>query len=287
MKESLVYQPLFWKRCVLVFITVSLFWYWYSGLMVFDVWDSPFNYKGADLTYWLVDLTGIPKLICTSLISAYGFCFVLILSFIASIFFIQSRVLTIIAGILLLIYQIVLNMKLGYHTHHLFPYQFALLPFYCNIKIFHISSAFARILVCLTYFFAGIFKLKGLAWLDTHSFSNTIQNQLSAYFYFNPDDFRSIFALTLSHYPIICWVLFGMAMCLQLSFFLGFISRKYDKMFVFFILIFHLMDWFLMNLGVFMSMTILCYLFIIQRRTEDLSLCQNEKINIPAEEIEF
>ncbi|HEY1046767.1 MAG TPA: hypothetical protein VGF79_10030, partial [Bacteroidia bacterium] len=49
----------FWKRLVLSFVLISLLYFWYSSMMLQHVYDSPFNYKGADMTYWLIDAIGI------------------------------------------------------------------------------------------------------------------------------------------------------------------------------------------------------------------------------------
>ncbi|MEZ4805616.1 MAG: hypothetical protein R2852_09075 [Bacteroidia bacterium] len=265
MKQSIHYlqNPFFWKRIVIAFIGILMIWFWYSGMLLHHIWDSPFNYKGADISFWLVCLFKIPDLILLNYYTAITFSFFGIILLILAFYFIENRSVMVCLGMYMFIYQVVFNLKLGYHTHHLYGMHFALLPFYFNIKHFKISAEFSRVLVCLTYLFAGLFKLKGMAWMHIDSFSNTLQNQHAAYFHFNDSNLRTQFAYFLIEHQFVSWILFCSAMLLQLSFVLGLLTSKFDKYLALFIILFHLMDWFLMNLGVFMSMTILVYLFLL------------------------
>lgn len=258
----------FWKRIVLGFISICLIWYWYSGMMLHHIADSPFKYKGADPAYWLVYFIQIDRLILFNNNSALIFSCLLTLSFIAAAFFVHNRALAILAGVLLLLYQILFNMKLGYHTHHLYGLQFAMLPFYFGKERFVTMCGFARFMVCLTYFFAGFFKLAGKGWSEISSFSNTLQNQHAAYFYFESDSLRTIGASWLSSNVNIAFVFFCIAMLMQLSFISGFFTRKFDRWLALFLIAFHVMDWYLMNLGVFMGMCIMAYLFFACRDVE-------------------
>lgn len=251
-----------WKQLVLTFILLSLVYFWYSGMMLHHIWDSPFNYKGADFTYWLfhwLRLDQIPS-------SGYGvslfFSIVLLLSFILAIVKIKNRYATIAAGILLLIYQVLFNGKLGYHTHHLFGFQFALLPFYYKEDLFKASLGLARVLCCLAYFFAGFFKLYQGAWLSLDSFSHVLSNQHAAYIFFQPEGIRTSIVVYLIGHPVLGYLFFLSAMFLQLFFIFGLFTNRFNFLLAIFILLFHVMDWFLMNLGVFMGMTLMMWLML-------------------------
>jgi hypothetical protein len=252
----------FWKRFVLSFITLALIYFWYSGMMLHHIYDSPFQYKGADITYWLMHWSGLPKLVLFSETSATIFDIILILSFTLSIAFIDKRGFTIVSGILILLYQLLFNYKLGYHTHHLFGFHFALLPFYFKRDLFSLATRFAGILACMSYAFAGFLKLYHKAWMVWDSFSNVLQNQHAAYFYFNPEALRTRVCLWLIEHPGFGYSFFMAAMILQLSFIAGIFTSRFNKALACFIVLFHLMDWCLMNLGVFMCMTVLVWLFL-------------------------
>ena len=43
-----------WKKLVLTLIFLALLFFWKSSMMLHNIWDSPFNYKGADITYWII-----------------------------------------------------------------------------------------------------------------------------------------------------------------------------------------------------------------------------------------
>lgn len=262
----------FWKRLVLSFVLISLLYFWYSSMMLQHVYDSPFNYKGADMTYWLIDAIGIRTILTSSHFVSFLFSCVLILSFVAALLWVEKRWLTIVAGFLLLIYQVVFNMKIGYHTHHLFGFQFALLPFYFGSKLFPHALGLARILTCLAYFFAGFFKLYQKAWLVPDSFSHILENQHAAYFYFNPNNLRSSVCKIIIEHPGLGYAFFVSAMLLQLSFVVGLFTNKFNRLLALFILMFHLMDWFLMNLGVFMGMTVLMWVLLFKEKSESLSI---------------
>ena len=256
----------FWKRLVFGSIAVALMYYWYSGMMLHQVWDSPFNYKGADLSYWMYYVTGLPDLILYSEVSAKMFSVLIIIVFVLNVIWVNQRILSIIAGVLLLIYQIQFNMKIGYHAHHLFGFHFALLPFYFSGKNFYPSLVLARTLACLAYFFAGFFKLYHGAWLYVDSYANVLKNQHAAYDYFNQGDLRWVLSQFIQAHPGIGLGLFVSAMLLQLSFILGLFTRRLDVILAMSILLFHVMDWLLMNLGVFMSMTVLMWLLLYREQ---------------------
>jgi hypothetical protein len=257
----------FWKRLVLSFIALALIWFWYSGMMLHHIHDSPFQYKGADITYWIMHWLGIPGLVLYSETSATIFDLGIILSFICSIAFIDKRGFTMLSGFLLLLYQLLFNYKLGYHTHHLFGFHFALLPFYFRKDLFPLVVRFAGILACLSYAFAGFLKLYHKAWFVHDSFSNTLQGQHAAYFYFYPDSLRSRVSMWLIEHPGFGQAFFISAMLLQLSFIAGLFTTRFNKILALFIVLFHLMDWGLMNLGVFMCMTVLAWLFLYRPET--------------------
>jgi hypothetical protein len=232
--------------------------------MIHHIWDSPFNYKAADPIYYLLDSLWISKLVLYNSNSALLFDGLLVVSLLASLVFYKNLFFVRLTAILLLVYQVLLNTKMGYHAHHLFALHFALLPFWLKPKHFVPAFMLARNLACLTYFTAGFFKLYHGAWLSMESFSAVLSNQHAAYFYFNPNALRTIISQWIIQHPFVGLLFFGTSMLLQLSFFIGFWTRKYDKWFVIGIVVFHLMDWFLMNLGVFLSMISLVWLFLYQ-----------------------
>ena len=254
----------FYRSIVLAFISLLIMWFWYSGLMIHHIWDSPFNYKAADPIYYLLDSLWISKLVLYNSNSALLFDGLLVVSLLASLVFYKNLFFVRLTAILLLVYQVLLNTKMGYHAHHLFALHFALVPFWVKPKHFVPAFMLARNLACLTYFTAGFFKLYHGAWLSMESFSAVLSNQHAAYFYFNPNALRTIISQWIIQHPFVGLLFFGTSMLLQLSFFIGFWTRKYDKWFVIGIVVFHLMDWFLMNLGVFLSMISLVWLFLYQ-----------------------
>lgn len=258
---------LFWKRLVLGVITISLMYFWYSGMMLHHVYDSPFNYKGADISYWLYSSTRLTNILLNNSATALVFSIVLVLFFVLSLIFEQVRWLTVVSGILLLIYQIQFNMKIGYHTHHLFGFQFALMPFYFSSSSFSAALGLARILSCLAYFFAGFFKLYHGAWLSLDSYSHILENQHAAYNHFYHGNLRHITTQFIIQHPALGLFLFVSAMLLQLSFAIGLMTNKYNKWLASFIIVFHLMDWYLMNLGVFMGMSVMMWLFLYKSPT--------------------
>jgi hypothetical protein len=64
---------------------------------------------------------------------------------------------------------------------------------------------------------------------------------------------------------------FVLAILLQLAFVIGFFTKRCDKLLAVFLLVFHLMDWLIMNLGIFMGMCIMAYLFVMPRDLTDFS----------------
>ena len=259
----------FWKLLVLGLVAVDLFYLFYSGLSIHQLFDSPFHYKGLDPTFWLLEGSGLVNLICSNSQSAYLFEGMLFLCLCLSIFFIKQRIWVILFGLFLLVYQIVFNYKLGYHTHHLYGLQFALFPFYFKADNRAIAFNFSRFMLCLTYFMAGLFKLIGAAYMHADNLSNTLQSQHAAYWYFYPNGSRISWLQFLMAHPYISNGLFVMAVVMQLAFVIGFFTKRWDRLLMVCLCLFHLMDWALMNLGIFMGMCIMAYLFVMPRGLMD------------------
>lgn len=263
-------NPLTLKRLVLSFLLICLIWYWFSGLSIHHLYNSPFSYKAADLIYYLLESIGIIQLITFSKLSSVLFDVLLIGLVLYSLIFIKNRKSMIMTSIFLLIYHVVLNYKLGYHAHHLFGFHFALFPF-CFKNKFGLAFNFSRYLACLTYFFAGFFKFYNKAWIDLTSFSEVFQSQHAAFFYFNPNHQLYHLSVFFQNHPILGLLIFNCGMFLQLFFIVGFFTKRFDLILGFGILVFHIMDWYLMNLGIFFSMTVLVYLFFYSKNKFELN----------------
>ncbi len=246
----------FFKRLILGFIAFAMLWFQFSGLGLHHVWNAPFSFLSNDISYFLVYGLQLPKLVFYNFYTAMVFDVVLFGSVILAFVFSKNRAYTIFLGVFLLLYHILLNSKLGYHAHHLFGIHFALFPFYFKEKSYEPALYLSRFLICLTYFFAGFFKLIGKGWSLLSSFSEIYQNQHAATHFFYPNGLSIQFGSFLQNHLYIGWMLFVGAMFLQLSFVIGFFTQKWDKYLAFFIIAFHLSDWFLMNLGIFITMTI-------------------------------
>jgi len=134
------------------------------------------------------------------------------------------------------------------------------------------SLSLASTLICLSYFFAGAFKVWHGAWNSPESMAYILENQLSAYQYFYPDGVRSQFANLIYEHKWIGHTMLVSAIILQLSFFVGLIFNSIPRVLAFFLLAFHLMDWFMMNLGVFMCMTVLSFTLWESYRLRNLSV---------------
>jgi hypothetical protein len=116
----------------------------------------------------------------------------------------------------------------------------------------------------LAYFFAGFFKLYHGAWCHIDSYANVLKNQHAAWYYFISGGWRTCVTEYIIHHPMLGWSLFVSAMLMQLSFSVGLFTRRFNIWLASGIVIFHIMDWFLMNLGVFMGMTVLVWLLLYQ-----------------------
>ena len=125
----------FWKRLVLAFISLYFCWLWYSGLMLQNFYDSPFQYKGADISFWLLHWSKLPQIVLYNAQTASVFSFATLALLLLSFYFVENRALCLGAGLFLLLYQLLFNYKLGYHTHHLYGLHFALLPVFWFVSL--------------------------------------------------------------------------------------------------------------------------------------------------------
>ncbi len=261
-------NPNFWKRIVIGIIGIAYFYFFSHGMAISHVYDSPFQFKGGDITYWLVSFTQLLRIIVYNYYSAFYFDLIIFLTLISSFIFTKKRWLTGLLGLLMLIYHILFNYKIGYHAHYLFGFHVALFPFYFHQNLFNWAVGFARIIVCLNYASSGFFKILHKAWAFPDNFSNLLQGQHAGFMYFNPNSLQTKIYAWLIDNPLIGYGILLSAIALQLSFLAVILINKYNKIIFIFLILFHVSDWFLMNLGIFMCFLPMAWVFVYDNKFE-------------------
>lgn len=199
-----------------------------------------------NISHWLFLISGIKKIT----FSSYPLRFIidLLLFGLAIICLINPRKVffCILFALLLWLYQFLYN---TIATHFAIGILFACLPFIFqdNIRFFIVFN-FCRYFLCGLYFLAGCLKLYNLGAFNLIQMDESIRMSVYDYIFHNPIGLRVQLIEMLLYFPLVSYILFIMATLLELFFFIGFLTKKYDLMLVFLFLAFHIMDYLILDL---------------------------------------
>lgn len=147
--------------------------------------------------------------------------------------------------------QLLLRQLVALQVEHIFVPLFFLalvLSQSRNRQRFVCVWAALRLYVCFLFGSAALWKLGRVGFLAPEQFSNILIEQHIEYLYQYPESPYSSFILWLSGQLILSASLWSGAIALQLSFLLGFFSKRFDKFLAFFLLLFLCSDALLMRL---------------------------------------
>lgn len=249
-------------RILLIVLMVEYLFFIFSGVSYSFLHGAVLKYVNVDLIYWSVNLTGFPKLVVENYFVAVALDVITVLLFIFLLLKPNVRLGFITLFILLFLFYITFN---TFHTHANIQlgYAIILLPFvFKSARLFSITWDFLRYYLLFFYLSAGIFKFIYGGIFDPALMSYTLKNQHALYLYFSPEHFRERIVIYLDNQPTVAWIFYILATIIELSAIVGFFTKRFDRILFVLLLLFHIGNWFLMDIGAIGMIAFLLLLLI-------------------------
>lgn len=204
----------------------------------------------TDLSYWLIHLCGIPQLLSSSVIAGLIFTLFLFASALQCFWNGGRKKSAIFFSVLFLLYFISMNSLYGHHGHSYIGILMGSFIFWTeDIKTFSLLFRALRYYTCFILASAAIWKITmglpfeagQMKWLLLHQHADALVSgkkniglSLVKFLIENP-----------GKGDVILWI----ALSLQLSFFIGFITQRFDRLLLILFILFFLGDLILMGMS--------------------------------------
>ena len=229
---------------------------------------------GADNVYWLLHLLGVPPLIAGSEAVAIGFESVLAVILIGCIVWPAKTILPVFFSVMFLIFMITKNSYVAHHEHGLVvPFMMSIVFWSKREERFSFLFRSLRYYVLFVFVSAACWKIFRGSAFHPDQLSEILKQQHLYFFSKNTDGFRYDALLYLVNHRAVGMLVHSAAVILQLSFIVGFFTRKFDTALLCLFFVFFLGNWFLMGLS-FYQMWIACVVFfpLISLRVSEVEL---------------
>ena len=237
--------------CIL-FYALAAFKY-FNGLFLFQVKPALFNTR-FDFSTWILMKTGIHQWLINNPTGWLIFdCIFYIFPLVFLFAFLKNKLAgSIAAACMLIINWLYIQCYTLYPTNSiesymawlLFPVAFLTTSFQSFYLILHALRYY------FLYFFAsaGVWKLTQGAVLHSDQMSGILLFQHAAFLVSSPEHWYTNFIYSIIQKPTLGFALYLAGILLELSFFIGFITRKYDKLLIVGFILFLLFDILLMRI---------------------------------------
>lgn len=247
-------------RIVLGILFLEFSWLLFSGVGWSGLHGDSFFSLGVDPLAWLVHWAGFTGAAMTHLwVARLNDLLTLIL--IISLFQNpRNRVVAIILFLLMMGYYVFLTSRLGHRNYQagmflvLFPFMFA-------GRSRQLAFEGMRYFLLFFYASAAFYKLVHGGLWDMTLFSGYLPSQWSPYFLEGNTGWRTSLAVFLWNHPVVAQMAYWGGFLTEAVCLVGFITRRVDRLIGFALLLFHLADWVLMDIGAVGQLAFIMVLF--------------------------
>lgn len=247
-------------RTLLVLLLLECVIFLFSGVGFHSLYNAPFFSFNIDVFHAVYYFAHIPQFIVSNLWVAYCLDALTLILILILLFKPLARYLVGLLIILLFTYYITLT---GYHTHSNYQMGFVivLFPFLFRNKNSK-AIAFECMRYYLLFFYASSAYLKAATGsiFRTDHLSQILQGQFLPYFLEGNTGYRTDLNIFLINHHSISYTLYLAGFLLELFAVIGFFTKKYDKVLCISLLLFHFVNWFLMDIAPFGQITFICLL---------------------------
>lgn len=190
--------------------------------------NAPFLDPQADPVYWLLLLSQIPLLLTQVTYVNYVFTILLLLIPIFILIKPSSKSLIFFQLILITIFFLCRNLVNCHHGHSFFPFIVVAFPLlFSHPRNLYLSNLI-RYYIAFVFSSAALWKiLSGVAFNPTH-FTSIFESQHATDLLEN-HSFYAFLLHTFHQFPILPFLIFSLAILLQISFAIAFLTRNFDK----------------------------------------------------------
>jgi hypothetical protein len=242
-----------------LWIGAVLIWGWrfWQGLLLHQLYEAPFIFVGADNTFWLYYATQLPALVVEQYSLALGLDTAWLLLAAWGVWSThldhskpkKQQLIGLIFWLLYINYFIIYNSIATHHEHILVAGLFCFL-----LLIFQKIERFVLVFIGLRYyalwvlFSAALWKIGLGSWNDAEQLTEILKHQHIDYLITNPEACYSDFIYWLLAHPLLCQLLWCMGWLVELSFGIGFFTRRFDRWLGVLWVLFFVLDYGLMGL---------------------------------------
>jgi len=234
----------FYLGCVLIFAVRFV-----SSTLFSQLSQPVLIDPGIDNTYWLFHWLGIPHTVTHSVLwSAVLDILIFLLPIMASLIP-GRRIVAFLFTVLVSIYQITYSTYAIHHYHSLLGVLFLSVPFW-----FGSGQRFTFVWEAARYYFffifssAALWKLSSGALWEPSQMQAILMSQHAQTIYEYPDSMLTHFHSYLIAHADIARLFLLAGFAIQLSFFGGFFTKKFDRLYLALFVAFFIMNYFLMNI---------------------------------------
>ncbi len=229
---------------------ILLLWKTYNAALISQAFNPVLTYPGLNITYWIPLFFNFHKLFFESYWLSIALDITLFVSCLCCIIFPKKVIYPRIFVILIYLYHFLYTQFLAYQ-----PYAIGLLipciPFIFEKDYkFKLAFEFGRYVFCGLYFLSGILKLYNGAFFHANNMSASLKATLTEFLQYNSSSsgFRVEGMEYLISHSELAQLLFCCATLLELSFLVGFITKKFDWLLAVLFLFFHFSNSYLLDI---------------------------------------
>lgn len=263
MRNSTSISPGYTQQRILLCILLAEFLLFiFSGVSFSFLQGASFFTYGVDIFFGIVYFTSIPQFIVSQQWLAIAIDASIIILLLALIRNPGRNKIAVVLMLLLFIFYVTL---MGYLNHRNFHIGFVvvLFPFiFSSTRSKYFAYEILRYYLLFFYCSAAIFKIIYGSFNHADHLSVSVLNQFTPYFVESNLGPRTEFNLFVIHNVEIGLALMILSFIAELAAAVGFFTKRFDRLIGFSILLFHLVNWFLMDLAPFGQLAFISLLFV-------------------------
>lgn len=229
-------------RTIYAWLLLLLVQFYFHHSLVHQ-WQQPLLiYTEADNVYWILHLLNIPQFIMRSSTTSLLFDIVMVGSVMLFLIFPQKNIYALISIICLWLFQVMFGSANGHHYHHI-GFLLVPIPFLFIDKIkFQLSWSLIRYWILFLFLCSALYKFYYGGFFNQMNMSIILREA-----YYQDETYRSQVILYLVEHPPVAQLFYQAATFLQLTCIIGFITTKYDRLLLFLLFMFNVVNYYLLN----------------------------------------
>lgn len=251
-----------WQRVLLALLLAEFLIFVLSGVSFSFLHGAVFFNYGVDFFFGIFYFTSLPQLI----VAHHWLGIMADVSILLLLIWLiknpqQNRVALLLAFLMLLYYLTLM----GYLNHRNFHTGFVLVLFpylFRSIKARHFGYEACRYFLLFFYASAAFFKILYGSFTHMDHLSVNIAKQFAPYFTEGNTGIRTTFNAYLVNHASLGYVLLILSLLAELMAVAGFFTKRWDKMIGLSLLLFHFVNWFIMDLAPFGQISFISLLFV-------------------------